>query len=97
MNARMEASAGGEEREQQKRQYDEAATALLFAKLNNDLKARAEKEAARLAALREVKVADADVALVAQQLAIDAAAARLKLQEHKGDAVATLRAAAFLG
>jgi hypothetical protein len=94
MSQAMSASSTAAEKEQKKREYDEAAAAAVFQKLNADVAAKAEKDAAKAAKLAAAAVADADVTIVQHELALPtAAAAKALLQQHNGNLEATLRAA----
>ena len=97
MHNAMAAAARAEDREQVRRAYDAQATGELFARLNADLQRKTDEAKARAAALRQVQVADADVDVVAHELALTRDAARTKLQEHAGDVAATIRAQLYLG
>ena len=97
MNAAMNAREGQEEKEQAKRQVDEAATAELFKRLNGNLAKKNEEAAAKAAELAKVAVNDADVAVLAHELGVSKEVAKTKLQEKKGNLKNALSANLFLG
>ena len=60
-------------------------------KLLEESKAEKEAEAARLKELAKVKIDQADVALIVQQIEVEKKAAEMRLREHGGDVVSALR------
>jgi hypothetical protein len=97
MSAKMGAQEGSEEKEQTKRQIDEAATAELFGRLNSEIEKRNADAKAKAAELAKVEVKDEDIAVLAHELGVSKDVAKVKLQEKKGNLKNALTANLYLG
>lgn len=89
-------SGGAAEKTTVIRTYDQAAVAARMRELRAEVAQKKATEVKRREELAAVTVTDADVAVAAEALNLSEADARRRLQEKKGDLVATLRDAAGL-